>query len=149
MYRPPVFREDSVDVMRALIHHNPFATLVVSGAGGMEAAHIPLVQAQGGDFGLLQGYVARPNPIWEIFDQGTEVLAIFQGADHYVTPCWYPSKTEHGKVVPTWNYDAVHAYGTMRAVDDPDWLLTHLNAFTHHMESDRQIPWSVSDAPAD
>ena len=77
------------------------------------------------------------------------MLAIFQGADHYVTPYWYPSKTEHGRVVPTWNYNAVHAYGTMRAVDDPDWLLTHLNAVTHHMGSDRQLPWSVSDAPAD
>ena len=149
MYRPPVFREDSVDTMRALIRDNPFAMLVVSGTAGLEAAHIPLVLVEGGDLGLLQGHVARPNPIWEIFDPNVETLAIFQGADHYVTPSWYPSKEEHGKVVPTWNYDAVHAYGTMRAVQDADWLLAHLNAVTDHMEADRESPWSVSDAPED
>lgn len=149
MYRPPVFREDSVDAMRALIRGNPFATLVVSGTGGLEAAHIPLVMVDDGEHGMLQGHVARPNSLWENFDPAVEVLAVFQGADHYVTPSWYPSKAEHGKVVPTWNYDAVHAYGTMRAIEDSDWLLTHLNAVTDQMEADREAPWSVSDAPGD
>ena len=149
MYRPPVFREDSVDAMRALIRDNPFATLIVSGTGGLEAAHIPMVLVDDGAVGTLQGHVARPNPVWEIFDPAVEALAVFQGADHYVTPSWYPSKAEHGKVVPTWNYDAVHAYGTLRAVEDPDWLLEHLNAVTDHMEADRETPWSVSDAPDD
>ena len=149
MYRPPVFREDDPAAMRDLIRGNPFATLITARDGAPVGTHVPMILVDGGDHGVLQAHVARPNTIWSDHDPGTEVLAIFQGADHYVTPSWYPSKAAHGKVVPTWNYDAVHAYGTMRAVEEADWLLAHLNALTGHMESARGTPWAVSDAPDD
>lgn len=149
MYRPPVFREDSVDVMQALIRSHPFATLITLEKGEPCGTHIPFVLTDGGAHGVLQGHVARPNTIWSDRDPDTEVLVIFQGANHYITPSWYTSKAEHGKVVPTWNYDALHVYGRMTAIEDPDWLLAHLNALTDFMEGEREKPWKVSDAPAD
>lgn len=151
MYRPPVFREDRIDVLQDLIRTHPFATLVTVGDSGIEANHVPffLDCAAGSELGTLQGHVVRPNPVWSESQTEAEVLVVFQGSHHYVTPSWYPSKVEHGKVVPTWNYIIVHARGTMRAVEDADWLLAHVNALTDHQETGREMPWAVADAPAD
>lgn len=149
MYAPPVFREERIDVMQALIRAHPFATLVTLDNGVPCGTHIPFVLIDDGSHGVLQGHVARPNTIWSDHDTDIDVLVIFQGAEHYITPSWYPSKSEHGKVVPTWNYDAVHVYGRMKAIEDPAWLKTHLNALTDHMENGRETPWKVADAPED
>lgn len=149
MYRPEQFREDRIDVLQGLIQAHPFATLITTGDAGIEANHVPffLNAAQTGEPGTLQGHVARPNPVWSETGTGTDVLVVFQGPHHYVTPSWYPSKAEHGKVVPTWNYIIVHVRGTMRAIQDTDWLLAHLNALTDHQEIARTSPWTVDDAP--
>lgn len=149
MYRPPVFREESVAAIQAQIRDNPFATLVTLQNGVPCGTHIPFILTDGGTHGVLQGHVARPNTIWSDHDTDTDVLVMFQGAEHYITPSWYASKAEHGKVVPTWNYDAVHVYGRMTAIEDPAWLLGHLNALTNYMEGGRDMPWKVSDAPED
>lgn len=151
MFRPKQFREDRIDVLQDFIRTHPFATLVTNGAAGIEANHVPffLNNAQAGNLGTLQGHVARPNPVWSETWPGAEVLLVFQGSHHYVTPSWYPSKAEHGKVVPTWNYIIVHARGAMTAIEDTDWLLAHVNALTDHQETSRAIPWAVDDAPAD
>lgn len=151
MYRPPVFREDRIDVLHDLIRAHPFATLITVGADGPEANHIPFALEPGvdGASGTLRGHVAKPNPVWSENDPEADVLVVFQGPHHYVTPSWYPSKAEHGKVVPTWNYAIVHARGSMRATQDADWLLAHLNALTGHQETGRDMPWAVDDAPAE
>lgn len=149
MYAPPVFREDRVDVMHGLMHAHPFATLITVEDGRPNATHMPfaLHTEDASEFGTLRGHVARPNPVWSEFDAAIEALVVFQGPHHYVTPSWYPSKAEHGKVVPTWNYAIVHARGSVRVVEDPDWLLAHLNTLTDGQESGRDDPWKVDDAP--
>lgn len=153
MYRPKHFSEDRIDVMHDVMRAHPFATLISVGADGPEANHIPFALEPGEDGtpGTLRAHVARPNPLWSENDPDpdADVLIVFQGPEHYVTPSWYPSKAEHGKVVPTWNYIIVHARGTMRAIQDTDWLLAHLNALTDHQETGRDTPWAVADAPAD
>jgi transcriptional regulator len=149
MYAPPVFREDCVDVMQDLMRAHPFATLITVEDGRPNATHMPfaLHTEDGSEFGILRGHVARPNPVWSEFDAAIEALVVFQGPHHYVTPSWYPSKAEHGKVVPTWNYAIVHARGPPRVMEDPDWLLAHLNTLTDGLETGRDTPWKVDDAP--
>ena len=116
----------------------------------IEANHIPLVlTGSTSALGVLNGHVARANTIWKDHPEDREVLAIFQGAESYITPSWYVSKAESGKVVPTWNYVSVHAKGRMRVIQEPDWILTQLNALTDHNEARFAHPWSVSDAPSE
>src|SRR5262249_8993419 len=93
--------------------------------------------------------VARANPVWRTLADARESAAIFRGPDAYVSPSWYPSKREHGKVVPTWNYAVVHAFGTARAIHDHGWLLALVERLTQRHETGRAEPWQVSDAPAD
>ena len=133
-----------------LMRTRPFATVVAYGPDGLFANHLPLVlHAELSKHGTLRGHVTRPNPLWQSFDPAVEVLAIFQGPHSYITPTWYPSTTEHGKVVPTWNYAVVHAYGRMKTIEDLAWLRAHLEALTRQQERDREVPWAVSDAPAE
>jgi transcriptional regulator len=144
VYQPPAFREDRVEIMHDLMCAQPFATLVTTGSNGMTADHLPLILlAVGSERGILQGHVARPNPVWSDVDPSVDALAIFHGPHHYVTPSWYPSKAAHGKVVPTWNYAVVHAYGSLRAIEDADWLMAHLKALTARQESGRDTPWVI------
>ena len=136
--------------MHDLVRAQPFATLVTIGSNGMTADHLPLILlAVGSERGILQGHVARPNPVWSDVDPSVDALAIFHGPHHYVTPSWYPSKAAHGKVVPTWNYAVVHAYGSLRAIEDADWLMAHLKALTARQESGRDTPWEIDDAPTE
>ena len=100
-------------------------------------------------FGVLRGHVARGNPQWRDLSPDVEALAIFTGPQHFISASWYPSKTTHGEEVPTWNYVAVHAYGKLRVIDDPNWLLTHLKSLVDRSERIVEKPWSVSDAPPD
>ncbi|CAD6876281.1 FMN-binding negative transcriptional regulator [Methylomonas fluvii] len=151
MYIPKHFDEPRIEVMQALIRDYPLATLVTLSADGLNANHIPLHWLEEGDtaYGCLRGHIARSNPLWTDFDQQTEVLAVFQSENAYILPSWYASKPETGKVVPTWNYTAVHAYGKLRIIDDPAWIRRQLQAMTDEFEAGFPEPWSVADAPAD
>ena len=152
MYIPSHFNEDRLDVLHALIRSQSLATLVTYGASGLIASHIPVVLDPSlttrGALGTLRGHVSRANPQWKDYAADVEALAIFAGPQHYITPSWYPSKEEHGKVVPTWNYVVVHAYGRLTTFDDRDELLANVRALTQTHESPRAEPWSVDDAPA-
>ncbi len=150
MYQTPQFREDRIDVLHGLIRAHPFATLVAFGKDGLIGNHLPFVLHDELTYnGTLRGHVARANPLWKNFDPTIDVLAVFQGADSYITPSWYPSKKEHGKVVPTWNYAVVHVYGPLSTVEDAEWLRAHLSKLTFQQENKRPVPWAVSDAPND
>lgn len=150
MYLPKHFEETRVDVFHGLVRAHPLGALVTLGAGGLEANHIPFeIDPDPAPFGTLRGHVARANPVWRELSRGGEALAIFQGPSTYVSPSWYPSKQEGGKVVPTWNYAVVHAYGPLRAVDDAAWLRAFVERLTNRHESGRTAPWHVTDAPAD
>ncbi|NQU56785.1 MAG: FMN-binding negative transcriptional regulator [Rhodospirillales bacterium] len=150
MYQPPHFLEQRPQVMHDLIRAHPFATLVSYSSHGLVADHVPLVLHDDiGEYGTLRGHVAKANGLLKNFDASVEVLAIFQGPHHYVSPGWYPSKKEHGKVVPTWNYAIVHANGPLRVIDDAGWLLEQVSTLTNQHEAGRDQPWAVNDAPAD
>jgi len=150
MYLPKHFEETRVEVLHGLVRAHPLGALVTLGADGLEANHIPFeIDSDPAPFGTLRGHVARANPVWRELSRGADALAIFQGAATYVSPSWYPTKQEGGKVVPTWNYAVVHAYGPLRAVDDPAWLRAFVERLTNRHESGRTAPWHVTDAPAD
>jgi transcriptional regulator len=150
MYLPSAFRQDDLAELHALIDATRLTTLVSQGESGLLASHLPLLLvAEEGEFGTLYGHLARGNPQWRDLAAGAEALAVFQGADAYVSPGWYASKAEHGKVVPTWNYVAVHAYGTPDVFDDPARLLEVVGRLTDRHEASRPQPWSVTDAPRD
>jgi transcriptional regulator len=150
MYVPEKFKEPSVDAMHQLIRARPLATLVTLSPGGLNANHIPMhLSASPTPYGTLRGHVARVNSIVEDVAGTNEALAIFHGADAYITPSWYTTKKETGKAVPTWNYVVVHAYGRLRLVDDAAWLRAHLEALTNQNEARFPEPWAVSDAPTD
>ena len=149
MYLPKHFDEPRIEVMHALMQAYPLATLVINSADGLDANHLPLqLLADTGPLGTLCGHIARANPLSKITNGTLEVLVIFQGADSYISPSWYPTKHETGKAVPTWNYATVHAHGTLRVIDDIDWIRAQIEALTTQMESRLPHPWSVSDAPA-
>lgn len=150
MYLPSQFREERIDVLHELIRRHPLGTLVTLCAGGLVANHIPLlVDPYPPPFGSLHGHVARANPVWCDSDADVEALVVFRGPQAYITPSWYRTKQETGKVVPTYNYMAVHAYGTLRAVEDATWLRDLVGRLTATFEAARTRPWQVSDAPAD
>jgi transcriptional regulator len=107
-----------------------------------------VLEPEASPLGTLKAHLSRANAQWRDFDPDQEALVVFQGAQAYITPSWYEAKREHGKVVPTWNYAMVQAYGRMRIMDDPDWLLRQISALTALRESARPEPWSVDDAPA-
>ncbi|SCY90333.1 FMN-binding negative transcriptional regulator [Microvirga guangxiensis] len=150
MYQPPHFREDRLEVQHALIKSHPLGLLVTCGTSGLIANPLPFaLDETASPYGTLRAHLSRANPQWRDFDPAQEVLVVFQGTETYITPSWYEAKREHGKVVPTWNYAIVQAYGHMRVMDDPQWLLHQVAAMTSAQEAVRQEPWSVSDAPAD
>jgi transcriptional regulator len=150
MYIPRHFEETDVKVLRALIRAHPLGTWVTPGDGRLIANHIPfLLHEDRGPFGTLVGHVARANPVWRDHSRSSPSVVIFQGAEAYITPSWYPSKREHGKVVPTWNYAVVHAHGLPRVFEGKDWLLSHVTELTGEHESKEAKPWKVADAPAD
>jgi transcriptional regulator len=150
MYIPSSNAEHRPDVMFDFIEAHPLGALVTASAEGLFATHLPLlVDRTRGPSGVLEGHVARANPHHRRLPLTAEAMVIFAGPEAYVTPAWYASKAEHGKVVPTWNYVAVHAYGTLRFVEDAEWLHAHLGRLTQRHEGAREAPWSMADAPAD
>lgn len=150
MYQVDAFREERIDVMHALMRSHRLATLVTVADGAPEANHLPLlIDPDPAPYGTLRGHVARANPLWRQAHDGREALVIFQGPQAYVTPSWYPSKRETGKVVPTWNYAVVHAHGPLIVRDDSDWLRDLVTRLTDRQEAGLPQPWQVEDAPAD
>jgi len=153
MYVPAHFEETRSEVLQGLMRDYPFATLVTSSTDGIVADHIPMeYDPQPAPFGSLLGHVARANPLWRKYTeapQAGEALAIFQGPQAYVSPAWYPSKRQHGKVVPTWNYAVVQVRGSLRIVEEPQRLRAIVERLTHRHEAGRPNPWQVADAPSD
>jgi transcriptional regulator len=130
------------------MRRHPLATLIAQRRTTIDADHIPvLIDPDDGPCGTLRGHVARANSLWKSVPENSEVLAIFQGDDHYVSPAWYPSKRANGKVVPTWNYVVVHARGPIRFRHEPEWLHALVTRLTDTHEASRSEPWRVSDAP--
>lgn len=149
MYLPAHFAQPDAAALHGLLRAHPLATLVSSGADGLTADHMPLeFDPAAGAHGTLFGHVARANPLWR-HAAGQAVLAVFQGAQAYVSPNWYPGKATTHRVVPTWNYAVVHAHGVLQAVDDAPWLRALVGRLTHTHEHGRTEPWSVDDAPVD
>lgn len=150
MYTPRSFAIDDLQQMQQHMLDTRLAMVVTHGAQGLQASHLPLMlRPNEGPNGTLYGHFARANPQWKELQEGAEALVIFAGADAYVSPGFYPGKAEHGKVVPTWNYVAVHAYGTARVITDAEPLLDLVSALTDRHEAGRAQPWKVADAPAD
>jgi transcriptional regulator len=149
MYTPKDFKVEDTAEAYALMRAHPFATLVTLGADGLVATHLPTVlKTEGADLlGRIECHVARPNPQWRGFAPDTDALMIFQGPEAYIRPGWYPSKAEHGKAVPTWNYAVVHAYGRLELMQDQAWLLAHVDELTRQQEAPYTAPWMTSDAP--
>ena len=148
MYRPPAFREDRLDVLHALIESHRLGTVVTHGADGLEASLVPFtLDRSRGPHGTLKAHLARGNEQLAAFHEGSETLVLFQGAESYITPSWYPSKQEHGKVVPTWNYVLVEARGRPVVIEDREWLMAQIGELTAASEANRPAPWAVTDAP--
>ena len=147
MYQPKHFAETRPEVLHALMAAHPLASLVSVQDGLPCADEIPFLLAADKP-NTLRAHVARANPLWQRA-ANTPVLVVFRGPQAYITPSWYPAKAEHGKVVPTWNYVLVQARGTLRVIDDADWLRAQVTALTHSREDPRTAPWQVSDAPTD
>jgi transcriptional regulator len=150
MYLPSHFEERRVELLHRLIHEHPLGTLVTLGPDGLAANHIPFeVDSQPAPFGTLRGHVARANPVWRDHPGDSDALIVFQGPSAYISPSWYPTKRETGKVVPTYNYVVVHAHGRLRAIEDPDWLRGLVERLTARHETGKPHPWKVDDAPED
>jgi transcriptional regulator len=148
VYLPRHFEQNDRATLAALMRDRPLATLIVATPDGPTADLIPLeYDAQAGEHGTLRGHVARANPLWR--HAGAQALAVFTGPEAYVSPGWYASKREHGKVVPTWNYTMVQGRGTLRAVDDAPWLRALVGRLTDRHEAAQAAPWQVGDAPQD
>ncbi len=150
VYIPDHFKETRVDVLHDAIRQHGFATLVSMTAEGILASHAPLMlDPEPGPYGTLVGHLARANPHARAADPVVQTLVIFHGPHGYITPSYYATKSEHGKVVPTWNYTAIHAYGRLQAFDDPARLLDVVTRLTQLNEEPRALPWAVADAPDD
>jgi transcriptional regulator len=143
MYVPAPFAVDDPGSLSAMIARAPLATLVAAGPAGLNAAHLPMLHDR--EAGTLIGHLARSNPVASL--GGVPALAIFAGPEAYVSPGFYASKREHGRVVPTWNYEAVHVHGRLEPFEDPQALLNVVETLTDRFEAERPTPWSVSDAP--
>ncbi len=149
MYIDPRHSLDDPEALLALLGEFPLGAWVCQGRDGLVANHVPfLLDRSRGPHGTLLGHVSRANPVWRELSSAARSVVMFQGAQSYITPAWYPGKAQHGRVVPTWNYVVAHAHGVARAVHDRVWLLDILNRLTDVHEAGRPAPWRVSDAPA-
>ena len=149
MYLPAHFNETRPEVMHALMRTHPLCTLVTQCDSGLVANHVPMQTLDDPKpLGCIRGHIARANPLWRDYRAETPALAIFQGPQVYISPSFYPSKAETGEVVPTWNYAVVHASGTLRFIQEADWLRDFVAGLTAMHEAPRSMPWKIGDAPA-
>lgn len=150
MYVPGQFQVTEPSLLHNFIDSQPLATLVVHDEAGLAADHIPLIRTTQPEGSIeLLGHVARANPLALKAINGLECLAIFQGAQLYISPNGYATKAQHGKVVPTWNYEAVHVRGKLTAFEQPEQLRELLDRLTDRHESNQPKPWKTADAPSD
>lgn len=150
MYQPKHFEESRPEILHGILREHPFATLVTQSDAGPEVNHLPFVfDAAAGPHGTLRGHVARANRIWQTTRPGSEAIAVFQAAQHYISPNWYPGKAADPRVVPTWNYAVVHVHGPITFIEDKAWLHALVTALTDQHEAGRPDRWQVSDAPAE
>lgn len=149
MYQPKHFVISDSDQIVGLMTTYPLATLIATGVSPVQINHIPMLVSNDGPSLKLQCHVARANPLWATLKDHPEVVAVFCGVQSYISPNWYATKAEHGKVVPTWNYEAVHATGVATVTDDAVWLRQFLDKFTDTHEAAEPKPWQVGDAPDD
>lgn len=150
MYQPKLHRVEDLARQHDFMRAHPLGLLVTRGAESPAANPVPFLLDPGaGSLGVLRAHVARANPQWRELDGAREALVVFLDPGGYVTPSWYPSKREHGKVVPTWNYVCVQARGRPRAIHDRDWLRRQVDALTAEREAGRTNPWATADAPSD
>jgi transcriptional regulator len=151
MYQPSYFEENRPAVLHGLVRRHPLGLLITQGAdGNLSANPVPfLLDADRGPHGTLRCHVARANPAWHEARRDVESLVVFQGPQAYVSPNWYASKAESGKVVPTWNYVIVQARGRLAVVEDPAWLRRLVGELTARHEAPQPAPWQVDDAPTD
>jgi transcriptional regulator len=149
MYTPKAFEVTDLPALHAAMRQSGLATLVTLTTGGLVATHLPLLLDESrGPYGTIRGHVSRANVQWKESDPKVEGLIMFQGLDTYVTPQWYPAKQETGRVVPTWNYEAIHAYGPVTFFEDAERLRAVVTELTERYEASFPAPWKVSDAPA-
>jgi transcriptional regulator len=149
MYTPKAFEVTELPMLHAAMKASELATLVTITTNGLVATHLPLLLDEArGEYGTLTGHVSRANVQWRETDPNAEALIIFLGLDSYISPNWYPAKQETGRVVPTWNYAAIHAYGRITFIEDPEWLRTMVTDLTKKHEASFPAPWKVTDAPA-
>lgn len=144
MYTPKWFAESDPEILAAGMRDWPLATIVEQLNGRFDTNHIPLILVQAGTDQVLKGHAPKANPIGDDLPHGKSVLVIFNGPTAYITPSWLPTKQEHGRVVPTYNYEAIHVQGAMRIVDDPLWVRDQVEALTRQQEGMREHPWAVS-----
>jgi transcriptional regulator len=149
MYTPKAFEVTDLALLHAAMKQSELATLVTMTTQGLVATHLPLLLDETkGEYGTITGHVSRANLQWRESDPNVDALIIFLGLDTYVSPNWYPAKQENGRVVPTWNYAAIHAYGHLTFFEDPEWLRTMVTELTKRHEASFPAPWQVTDAPA-
>jgi transcriptional regulator len=147
MYTPPAFIVSEKSELHEMMRLCHLADFITATANGPMATPLPMfLDETEGEMGVLYAHLARPNPQWQAGVVG-HALAAFMGPDAYVTPSWYATKAEHGKVVPTWNYTAVHASGPVEFFEDADRLLDVVRRLTERHETPRKKPWAVADAP--
>lgn len=150
MYLLKQFAEPRVDELHRIVRENSLGMLVTNTAGGLEANHLPfLLDGDAGGAGVLTAHVARANPLWQEVRDGADVLVVFRGAHGYISPNWYPGKQETHRRVPTWNYEVVHAHGTIHVHDDDKFIRRVVARLTRQHEADQAEPWKMGDAPAD
>lgn len=149
MYVPARFEMQQTTALHALARAHPLATVITSSADGVNANHVPLLLSTESGSTVLRGHIAVDNAMWRDAESNPSALAIFHGPQTYISPSWHPTKTTDGKVVPTWNYAVVHAYGQMRIVRDPAWLRAQLDALTQFFEESVRADWRIGDAPPD
>lgn len=148
MYLPPAFKVEDAEEILEHIERSGLAMLIANGADGPLVSHVPMVLDRSrGAHGMLAGHLAKANTQWQTGDDAMPALAVFPGPDAYISPSWYPSKQEHGRVVPTWNYTVVHARGPVRFIEDADWVRNNVSQLTDKFEGRRAEPWAVSDEP--
>ena len=150
MYQPAQFAEHRPEKWHRLIREHPLGMLVTATASGLEAEHLPFVlEAERGPSGTLLAHVARANPVWRAVGEGDAVMVVFRGVQGYISPSWYPSKHEHHRHVPTWNYEVVHVHGRIRVLDDTNAVRGAVAKLTRQSEAGEPVPWKMGDAPAD
>jgi transcriptional regulator len=156
VYLPAHFQESRPDVLRDFVTRHPLATLVANTAQGLTANYLPMLWLPGPEGngealseGVLRGHIARANALWRQVEQGAQVLTLFSGAQHYISPNWYPSKHVDGRVVPTWNYATVQIHGTVRFIEDTVWLRALVEELTRIHERSQPVAWKPADAPLD